>query len=413
MSRLYEIYSKRPEHQKVLKETKEQPSWRTARRKLGPVAANAQVRQMLYDLENDHLPANLQRDRAKTFMGILDMAHRMGAQYNINTMSGLKDMMTMLGYNDVDKLLGEVPFRDPSLQARLKLYLNRVMGKPLNESPISGWDIDPDMDNNAEIMRSKFTGYENERDHWSDLDIAAIKNDEFQEKIKYGFGNVSQNINIFFWQSTDPDYDDFLQQGIVDFDWISKKMDDRIIDRIKKSDWKNSITIIMTNNLSDERFIPINGSWIVAHRIAHAMVGGDSNRKHGEVFSRVYYQFGSFTNAIMKYGYDYQWKSNPLVYQEEMEILKREVGHALGTMKSARTGKLVQSSEWIYETFAQYLIQGKVRFNSLPDELGGIERTKDPRKWEIAKRLSAKFPIRLENWYAQLMDASVGKIFVI
>ena len=81
---------------------------------------------MIYDLEHKRLPPHLQKQRIETFLSLVRMAQSMNTHWNVNVQSGLKDLMQMLGYTDVDKLLGEVPFKDPSMKFRLQTYLRML-----------------------------------------------------------------------------------------------------------------------------------------------------------------------------------------------------------------------------------------------------------------------------------------------
>lgn len=407
---LYEIYHKR----EPKRPDEPKPTWSTIRRDLGIVAARPDVRQMIYDLEHKQHQSNINRDRVKTFFQIMDIAHGVGSQYNINTMRGLSGMMELLGYTDVDKLLGEVPFRDPSLQARLKLYLKRVTESRLTEAPISNWDIDPNMDRNEKAMRDQFVGYRGEKDHFDKSDRAAIDNPKIQNRVINAFRNVPQNINLFFWQIPQPDYDPFLQRGITSLDWIANKMDPELAQRITSSGFENAINIVFTNNLSNEYKINLRSPWIVAHRIAHTLIGGYHNESGEEpVFQHIDGAFERYVFNLMRYGYNYEWSIwNHYVFEDQMQIIKKEVGKQLGTMKSAREGKLVQAMEWDYETFTQYLITGDVILNPLPEVLAYEKRTNDPVAWQKAQKLHAVFPTRLKRWYDQLLNASVGKVFL-
>src|SRR5690606_27691325 len=46
--------------------------------------------------------------------------------------------------------------------------------------------------------------------------------------------------------------------------------------------------------------------------------------------------------------------------------IRRKFLQALGTFKSAREGNLREYFEFHYEMFAQYLLQGEIKFNPLP-----------------------------------------------
>ncbi len=104
------------------------PTYQTARVKLGLLAANPTARQHLHDLQHKRLPAHMQNDRARTFLGLARLARTMHLHGNINVQQGLRDLMQILGYTDADKILGEVP--DAGWSEPEKLYLRGLLRNP-------------------------------------------------------------------------------------------------------------------------------------------------------------------------------------------------------------------------------------------------------------------------------------------
>lgn len=120
---LYEVYNRKPYRGSAAS----QPTFHQAKSKLGLLGGHAGARQALYDLEHRKLPkgSNATQERVKTFMTLVDMAFRMGAHGNINVQQGLKDILQILGYTDLNKLMADAP---QSMRGnRAKLYMQTYL----------------------------------------------------------------------------------------------------------------------------------------------------------------------------------------------------------------------------------------------------------------------------------------------
>lgn len=285
----------------------------------------------------------------------------------------------------------------------------------LTEAPIEDWTIDPDFNSNEKEMISKFHGYEQEQKHWSDIDKFALRDPATIQKIKTAFLRVPVKINLYFWQSTNPNYDITLEKGAVDIEWVRNKLGEHAYEYVNKTSSPDSITIIMTNNLSDEHKINFSSPWLVAHRISHALFGV-GNRKDWKL-SRY---LEDFVYKILKHGYGVQWPDESFgswwytVYEDYREIYTKMMGHYIGTMHSARSGKLVQASEWKHETISQYLMTGAIKIKPLPDHFDeGLDLTKDPKKRQLVMKMWANFPKRMAKLIDNELEASKGQIWVM
>lgn len=286
--------------------------------------------------------------------------------------------------------------------------------------PIVSWSVDPDFEGREHRMLTmpvQFRGASyapRGNPHWGPIDKKMIRQ---PAKLIAGFQRISQPITIYCWQSEEQDYDPFLQAGMVDLDWIECRMGRIYRRQFEALPWQSSINIILTNNLSDERYIPLVSSWMLAHRISHALIGGNHN---SELNHRVMGTFNRFVWDVMRHGYGYHWQAKPedegvnVFYDEEIGALRLELGRHLGSMKSARTRTLNTGWEWVYETFAEYLITGKVRFRPLPEDLDGYHKlTRQPARRFQALRLWERFPRRITGMFDRVMVDAVGKFWVI
>lgn len=286
----------------------------------------------------------------------------------------------------------------------------------LSEAPIGDWTIDPSFDDNEREMISKFSGYEQEAKHWSDADKIALRDPAIVKKVQSAFLKTPVQFNLYFWQSTSPDYDLTLEKGLTDPEWVKAKLGQNAYDYVMRSTSTDAITVIMTNNLSDEHKISFASPWMVAHRLAHSLMGAGDKTDEGWRVGRIFEQF---VYDVLREGYDLEWPDpdgrwGDVFYREHMDIYMKMMGHYLGTMRSARKGRLVQPGEWKHETFAQYLIKGKVTLNPLPDNFDeGMDLTQDPAKRKEALRLWANFPSRLERVFHRTLESAKGKIWVM
>ena len=288
----------------------------------------------------------------------------------------------------------------------------------LFEAPITNWTIDSDFDQNEAEMISKFTGYEMDGKHFSDVDKRAIRDPGVMQAVNKAFGRTSVKFSLYFWQSTTPNYDPTSFIGHVDDAWIVRKLGEKAATAIKAQQTSDAITIVLTNNLSDEHKITLKSPWAVAHRIAHALMGGKLGSDAGwEVMA----MFKRFIRTLVSQAYGTQWPDESTEYgrifaNDYEEIYGKLIGHQLGTMASARKGALVSQYEWFYETFVQYIITGKVTLNPLRevfDELDPDSKlVADPRKRARIQQIWSNFPSKIEKAFDLMLESAKGEVFV-
>lgn len=286
----------------------------------------------------------------------------------------------------------------------------------ITEAPIGDWNVDPDFDQNEKEMMSKWHGYDREMKHWPDADKAAIRDPAAIQRVKSGFLKTPAIFNLYFYQANDPDYDPFMQKGVVDLDWVQKQFGEKTAQEVAKSVRAGQITVIMTNNLSDEGWISVRSPWMMAHRIGHSLILG-SNREAASW--EAVHIFDQFVKTIASYGYGVSWPKGDSYFantirDEYLDIYRKVLGHALGTMRSARSKKFTQSTEWMVETFAQYLMTGDVTLHDLPSEIHAEEPlTTDPAKLERVRKAWAAFPTKIKRAFNKLLKQAEGQIWVI
>jgi hypothetical protein len=296
-----------------------------------------------------------------------------------------------------------------------KLQDIHQFGAGLTEAPIGDWQVDPNFDSNEKEMMSKFTGYEMEAPHWSAVDKKAMRDPGVIKKAQNAFMKTLFTFDMYFWQSTNPDYDPTTQKGYVDLEWVQKKLGKEAYEYLSKAN-PNHITMILGSNMSDQDYISLRSPWIIAHRMAHTLISG--RNKLASSYSAAYV-FENFVHNILEIGYDHEWPDQDtqyghIIYHDHHEIYTKMMGHYLGTMRSARSNKLVTASEWIHESFAQYIITGKITLNPLPDHFDeGMDLTTDPERRAAAQHLWSELPNQVKQAFDELLEEATGKIWIM
>ena len=183
-----------------------------------------------------------------------------------------------------------------------------------------------------------------------------------------------QKIHTFLEQSpfdfriyviNKPGTSKYSEYGAMDYDTFEKIFGKDIATKVY-DDASDAITIVYVGNSGADRemFTP----WLMAHRFGHAIqAGGRYGRAKSYSWDEAEKHFFQGINKILNDVYSQratpQFKSQ-MDYKVQKEY--NALFNAIGTMRSARTGKIKRPYEFLYECFAQYLKTGQVTFNPLP-----------------------------------------------
>lgn len=286
--------------------------------------------------------------------------------------------------------------------------------------PIRNWNVDPDLRDNEDQMISKFSGtYRQERKHWSDSDKRAITHEPTIQRVKSAFLKVPTTFDMYFWQSTNPNYDPTMNIGPVKEEWIKDMMGEKVWGRIAANHTPDVITVIFTNNLSDIDKINLRSPWMIAHRLGHCFLTAKSH-EHEAIFDAAHY-FENFVEKITSYAYGTIWPSKrdysyfgTMQRDEWQEIYQKILGPHLGTMASARNNRLATPYEWYVETFTQWMIKGKITLKELPPEIHPDEKlTTDEKKLAHAQKAWANFPRLMGSKFNKILNSAKGEIWVV
>lgn len=176
------------------------------------------------------------------------------------------------------------------------------------------------------------------------------------------------------------------------------------------------ITIIFTNNTGTQKIEMT--AWMIAHRLGHATRRDAIFDKY--LTDEIYIDFLKILRDV--YGLKYISLSEKLKYDKELKALM----YAVGTMKSARQRNLTTAYEFIYELIAQFIIEGKIRFNPLPQKLmlskkmaWGRENNQyvstilDPEKFEDANFMFQNLAEQYEYNIHSTFIGLVGKMYIM
>ena len=206
-----------------------------------------------------------------------------------------------------------------------------------------------------------------------------------------------------------------------------------------KSD--DAITILFNGNYGDQK-VPMTG-WIMAHRVGH-VVSRTAGYGIGGRNSRLRYQVPEFADFVNEVNYMFREAVKPYRGTEGMqrvnpwstsveysspgkEDVRKQylnIAHQIGTFKSARDRKIRNIFEFYHELFAQYLITGSIKFNTLPKSLTVKRREwghedkvylqQDAEDWlEQTNELLESQAYAIGLKIQKILDTMVGKTFLM
>ena len=220
--------------------------------------------------------------------------------------------------------------------------------------------------------------------------VKLLTKEGYLEKLKSKFAkNISIDFNLFFVKSKEAAQ--HAEVGIVDPNRLSSMISDVDVQPIINSINPNAITIVFTNNVGDSKVLLT--PWMIAHRTGHVLYRGNFNdrilKKEWELL------ISDYVNTLKHcFNIDVDRFGRGMSKQDTAKLKK--LFHSVGTFKSARTNNIVRPFEFIYEVFAQYLVEGEITFNDLEENICVYE-------------LQSIF----EGGFSHILRASQGKLFLM
>lgn len=240
-------------------------------------------------------------------------------------------------------------------------------------------------------------------------DISILTSEKGVSKIHRKWSNSKNDFDFYFLRS--PKGYKQREIGEVTPSWIEKNLE------IKIEPNEDAITVIFTNNTGAEKIQMT--AWTIAHRLGHAI-------RRDSIFQMFEKDINKDLTQILDKVYGIKPKRLDNLYFDGLDDEKKALASAVGTMKSARENNLVTVFEFNYELLAQYILNGKLRFNPLPKKLILRKRMVwgKPADQYAFSRLPEDHFDEWKNWLNEkaesyeyllqdILDGLVGKIFVM
>lgn len=274
----------------------------------------------------------------------------------------------------------------------------------LNEMPINKFQLVGDW------------GPDDPKRHWDKASIGILTSPKGVEKIKNMWSSSEVDFDMYFIRQKGASQFDFV--GEVDSNWLKQNLN------IDLQANPEAITVLFTQNKSAEK-VPMT-AWTIGHRLGHSFLASGLTQKS---YTGILYN--DFRKKILKefedvllnaYGQRIQKSYSFADADGEKKLRYLAIG--VGTMKSARTGSLARFDEFTHELFGQYVLTGKIRFNTPPKGIGvqsnwGRVSPKYNRRMNneeelkeldyIMRGLAEQFDLECER----VLHSAVGHIFVV
>jgi hypothetical protein len=256
-----------------------------------------------------------------------------------------------------------------------------------------------------------------------DRDI--IKHPVTITKVKDFFKNTSSDFDFYFVNLTGRRK--FAEKGVVPesfvFDAYPKGLGLKPEQLRNGVINDNNITVFFVGNSAGEK-IPMT-AWTMAHRFGHAI------RREYSFVEMTNWLEKSFEEVLTHYNLDksktsggndyrnYDRDGGPTRLPDITRLVKSSLFNQIGTMRSAREGKISRYFEFYYELFAQYLKNGKITLNPLKSSIRkkygayGREEHAYTRNIEDVNDLIKSIERDFGYYAEDAISESTGKIFIM
>jgi hypothetical protein len=275
----------------------------------------------------------------------------------------------------------------------------------LNEAPIGTYATIGDFEKGA--------SYKDPRDRLS------VKHPVTVQKVKDMLKNTTVDFDFYFINK--PGLRKFAEKGRVPYEFIFKPLPDglglthqELGDRSINSD---NITVFFVTNTAAEK-IPMT-AWTIIHRVGHVM---NRTPQFQEYTKWLDTQFDELLALYGKQKVNTKYSSDNNDYKKSrtFDLAKGRLFNHIGTMRSAREGKLHRRHyEFYYELFVQYLKDGKITFKPLTKNIlvgfgpYGSKTIASAKDLEAAQEKLDMIANTIPYYVEDVLGANVGEIFVM
>ena len=278
--------------------------------------------------------------------------------------------------------------------------------KQFIENPISNFELIGNWE-----KKDKNRGY-------SKKDIAILTSPTAVEKIKTKWGKTSQNFDLYFIRSPEAYKMNIGRGEEITSRWeeIKTKLNLGLFQNIAPHE--DHITVLYLTNMGDEK-IPLT-AWMQMHRFAHMVVNTPEFKNFIDKLTKEIKSIARevYGRSVRTYGI------NPMSIDIEDNRIVNAITNAIGTMKSARDNKLSRYYEFAYELLAQYLMEGKIKFNILPKVIGKqgtfgrqgnimVSKIDNMQRTERSEWLNESLAENLSDMCKYMLQSFEGRIFML
>lgn len=275
----------------------------------------------------------------------------------------------------------------------------------LNEAPIGTYATIGDFEKGA--------SYKDPRDRLS------VKHPVTVQKVKDMLKNTIVDFDFYFVNK--PGLRKFAEKGRVPYEFIFKPQPDGLglthQDLGDRSINSDNITVFFVSNTATDK-IPMT-AWTIIHRVGHVMNRTPQFQDYTKWLDK---EFDELLAIYGKQKVNTKYSSDNDVYKKRRvyELAKGRLFNHIGTMRSAREGKLHRRPyEFYYELFVQYLKDGKITFNSLTKNIlvgfgpYGSKTIASTQNLEEAQEKLDMIANTIPYYIEDVLRANIGEIFVM
>ena len=220
----------------------------------------------------------------------------------------------------------------------------------LNESPLGTY--------------TTIGGFEKGASYKDPRDRAALNHPVTIQKVKDMLKSTSVDFDFYFVNK--PGLRKFSEKGRVSYDFIVKPYPEGLgIDPNRIEINNNNITVFFVGNTAADK-IPMT-AWTIIHRVGHVMNRTPQFQDYTKWLDN---EFDELLKIYGKSKESTRYGNSDYKKSRTFDLAKGRLFNSIGTMRSARDGKLSRRYfEFYYELFVQYLKDGKITFNPLTKNL--------------------------------------------
>ena len=180
------------------------------------------------------------------------------------------------------------------------------------------------------------------------------------------FEQTPYNFRLFF--SNIPGTGRFSEHGPMGPNEIRNSFSKEVADQLIANS-EDSITVLFVGNKGDSKVMLT--PWMMAHRIGHAVQAGErKQRGKGSWYEAEEHFFKAINKALEIFYNKLSTNHSDTNFHSDLRREYAALFNAIGTQRSSRTGQIRRPYEFLYEIFAQYLGEGQITLNPLPQSQG-------------------------------------------